>query len=274
MVNEEYLSRQAKKIRSSVLEITYRAKAPSIGCSLSIVDILTVLYFGDILKVDADKPDWQERDKFILSKGHGCAAFYATLAIKGFFPLKKLEEEYGRDGSMIPFHSTLRSLPGIETTNGSLGHGLALGIGMALDARKNNRYSRTFVLVGDGECQEGSVWESVMFAGFQRLKNLVMIVDNNNLQTVGHTDNVLDIEPMERKLEAFGWSVKRVNGHSLTELMEVLKSEHRNKPLAVIAQTIKGKGISFMENVTQWHGNCPNLEEYREAKRELEETET
>lgn len=273
MVNEEYLSRQAKKIRASVLEITYRAKAPSIGCSLSIVDILTVLYFGDILRVDPNRPDWKERDKFILSKGHGCAAFYVTLAMREFFPLKKLEEEYGKDGSMIPFHSTLRSLPGIETTNGSLGHGLALGIGMALDARKNNRPSRIFVLVGDGECQEGSVWEALMFAGFHKLNNLVLIIDNNNLETVDNVSKILDLEPLDEKIQAFGWEVKIANGHSFPEIAEVLNLPPSNKPLAMIAKTIKGKGISFMENMTQWHGNCPNQEEYQQAKKELEETE-
>lgn len=268
----KYLTEQARIIRNIILDMIFRAKSAHLGCSLSVVDILVALYFGDVLRINPAKPDWEDRDRFILSKGHACVALYATLAMRGFFPLEKLDE-YGTDGTLIGDHNTLGALPGIETTNGSLGHGLPIGIGMALAAKKDNRPSRIFVLVGDGELQEGSNWEGLMFAGFHKLDNLILIVDDNNLETLGHTDDVLSLSPLHNKLHDFGWSVENVYGHSFLPLLFCLKKRRERKPFALIAQTIKSKGIPFMENHYIWHSQCPNQEEYERAKKELKPAE-
>lgn len=262
-----FLAEQSRAVRKLILDMIFRAKAAHIGCSLSCVDILTALYFGKVLRIDPRKPNWEKRDRFILSKGHACVALYATLGIKGYFPLQRLEE-YGTEGTFIGDHNTLHSLPGIETTNGSLGHGLAIGIGMALNAKKNKTPYRVFVLAGDGECQEGSIWEGFMFAGFHKIDNLVFIIDNNNMETVGNTSKILDLEPLDKKIEAFGWTVKRIDGHSFHQIIEATKKQ--SKPVAIIAHTTKGKGISFMENEWKWHGKCPDKEQYEQAKKELE----
>lgn len=267
-MENEFLRKEAHKIRHLTLDMIYEAKSSHLGCAISIVDILTTLYLGSIIRVDPENPTWEDRDKFILSKGHACVALYATLGIKGFFPLEKLKE-YGTNGTLIGDHNTLGSLPGIETTNGSLGHGLPIGIGMALAAKKAQRLSRVFVLTGDGELQEGSNWEGIMFAGFHKLNNLILIVDNNNLETVGNTDKILSLSPLDKKLEDFGWDVKSVNGHSYAELLGTFNQS--DKPLAVIANTTKSKGIPFMENDYIWHGKCPSKDEYERAKKELGE---
>ncbi len=264
----KHLAEKARVIRNLILDMIFRAKAAHIGCSLSIADILATLYFGDVLRVDPAKPDWEDRDRFILSKGHACTTLYAALGLKGFFPLQKLDE-YGTDGSVIGDHNTLGSLPGIETTNGSLGHGLSIGIGMAWHL-KTKGDSRVFVLVGDGECQEGSVWEGLMFAGFHKLQNLVLIIDNNGLETLGDTSKILNLEPLDKKIESFGWTVKRIDGHSFDQMMYTFNLRPVDRPLAIIAETTKGKGVSFVENGFEWHGKCPNQEEYEKAKMELE----
>lgn len=267
MTENSHLTEQAKKIRHAILDMIYRAKSSHLGCSLSIVDILVALYLGDILNVDPQNPNWENRDRFILSKGHACLALYVTLATKGFFPIEKLDE-YGTDGTFIGDHNTLGSLPGIETTNGSLGHGLSLGIGMALATKKDNRLSRVFVLVGDGELQEGSNWEALMFAGFHKLDNLVLIIDNNHLETVGKTDQILSLSSLHEKLSAFGWLTENIDGHSFLEIKKAVEALDK-EPLAIIANTTKSKGIPFMEDDYIWHGKCPNQEEYERAKKEL-----
>ena len=268
MADKYYLAleQRAKRVRNLVLDIIFEAKSSHIGSALSAVEILTALYFGNILRVDPQNPDWEDRDRFILSKGHACVALYIALALKGYFPLERLKE-YGGNGTKIGDHNTLGALPGIETTNGSLGHGLSLGIGMALAAKKTSRPSRIFVLVGDGELQEGSNWEALMFAGFHKLDNLYLIVDNNNLETMGHTDNILSLSPLNKKIEDFGWEVTSIDGHSFTQLLGAFGPVQ--KPLAIIANTIKGKGVPFMENDCIWHSKCPTNEEYTRAKIEL-----
>ncbi len=266
MTNNTYLTKQARTARHLILDMIFEAKSSHLGCALSIVDILTALYFGDLMKINPSNPNWEDRDKFILSKGHACVALYAILAMRGYFPLEKLRE-YGSDGTPIGDHNTRGALPGVETTNGSLGHGLSVGIGMALAAKKAGKSSRVFVLAGDGELQEGSNWEALMFAGFHKLSNLVLIIDNNNLETLGQTDKILSIEPLDKKFESFGWQVKKIDGHSFPQIKEALDRE-RN-PLAIIAQTIKGKGVPFMEDDYIWHGKCPSPEEYERAKKEL-----
>lgn len=267
MATNDYLAEKAKKIRNLVLDMIFEAKSSHLGCALSIVDILTALYFGDILNVDPQNPDWEDRDKFVLSKGHACVALYATLALKGYFPLEKLKE-YGTNGTLIGDHNTRGALPGIETTNGSLGHGLSVGIGMALAANKTGRSSRVFVLVGDGELQEGSNWEALMFAGFHKLNNLTLIIDNNNLETLGPTDKILSLATVHKKLESFGWDTENISGHSFVEIIGQLEIKHE-KPFALDCNTTKGRGVPFMHNDHIWHGKCPNQEEYERAKKEL-----
>jgi len=271
MPDQNHLVERAKEIRNLVLDMIFEAKSSHLGCALSIVDILTALYFGDILNIDPKNPDWEDRDKFILSKGHACVALYATLALRGYFPLEKLKE-YGTDGTLIGDHNTRGALPGIETTNGSLGHGLPIGIGMALAAkktrRKTRRPSRVFVLVGDGELQEGSNWEALMFAGFHKLNNLILIIDNNNLETLGPTNKILSLATIHKKLESFGWDAENVYGHSFAEIIGQLNIPHQ-KPFALNCQTTKGMGVPFMHNDYIWHGKCPTKEEYERAKREL-----
>lgn len=263
------LENKAKIIRRTALEMIYRAETSHIGTCFSCVDILVALYFG-VLKVNPKKPNWENRDRFILSKGHGCAALYATLAEKKFFGKSHLDK-YSLDGSTLAGHATREVLPAVETSTGSEGHGLPIGIGMALALRakfKMNKVPRIFVLMGDGECNEGSIWEAAMFAGFHKLNNLVAIVDKNGLQIMGKTSEIINLEPLEQKFKDFGWQAVRVNGHDISKLQQVLKTRHE-KPLAVIAETIKGKGVSFMEDKKEWHGKYPNEEEYRQAVKEL-----
>lgn len=247
------------------MEMTYVVGGSHIGCSLDIVEILVALYFK-VLNINPKKPFWIERDKFILSKGH--AALYVTLANRGFFPEAKLKQ-YCQDGSRLAAHVTLGSLPGIEATSGSLGHGLSIGAGMALAAKHKNLKSNIYVLTGDGECMEGSVWEAALFSSHHKLDNLIMIIDNNDLITLGHIKETLSIYPLDKKLESFGWLVVTVDGHNIDKIARALKTPHKGKPLAVIAHTIKGKGVSFMENHKEWHGKCPTKEEYELALNEL-----
>lgn len=261
------LEELAKNIRREVLTMAYQSKSGHLGCSLGVVDILLTLYFK-ILHIDPEKPSLKTRDRFLLSKGHAATALYAVLAERGFFP-KSLLSTYFQDGSKIAGHVTLGSLPGIEATFGSLGHGLSIGIGMALAVKHKNLSSRVYVLIGDGECQEGSIWEGINFAGHHKINNLILILDNNNLQIMGHGTDILNSLPFAEKFKTFGWDVKSVNGHSISALSKVLKPQTINKPLAIIANTTKGKGISFMENEVSWHSKCPTEEEYKLALREL-----
>lgn len=266
------LKEKAKQIRLLVLEMIYRAKTSHIGTAFSCVDILTALYFGNVMRINPAEPFWLERDRFILSKGHGCSALYAALALRGFFSLKELEK-FTTEGSCLSGHVTKDVLPGVETSGGSGGHGLSMGVGIAL-ANKIDRGDcrRTFVLTGDGECQEGSFWEAVMFAGHHQLKNLVLIIDNNRLQIMGKTGEIVSVEPLKERLLAFQWEVAEVNGHRHSSLDWVLKIRSES-PLAIIARTTKGKGVSFMENNPLWHGQCPNEEEYLKAKKEIEDAD-
>lgn len=262
-----FLESTAQQIRLLVLDMIYRTKTSHIGTAFSCVEILVALYFNDILRIKPENPIWPERDRFILSKGHGCSAFYATLALRGFFPVETLDQ-FLKDGSDISCHSTLGILPGIEATGGSGGHGPSIGAGMALAAKMDNRDSKIFVLTGDGECQEGSIWEAVMFAGQHRLDNLTLIVDNNKLQILGKTKDITDPEPLVEKFKAFKWETISVDGHNFNQLCQAFRQK-TSKPKAVIANTVKGKGVSYMENNHVWHSLCPNEKEYDQAKKEL-----
>lgn len=259
----------SRLVRQTILNLVYRAKASHVGCSLSVADILIVLYFG-VMRIDPENPTASDRDRCILSKGHSISALYATLAHRGFFPKERLEA-YGRDGSPIAVHGVRGAVPGIEVSTGSGGHGLSLGIGMALASRRLKKGTRVFVVAGDGEMAEGSVWEAVLFAGFHKIFNLKLIIDRNHFQDgqdgLG-TDEILNLEPFSEKLSAFHWDVDVVDGHNFEELTSAFEKK-TDRPHAIIANTLKGKGVSFMEGKPEWHGKSPNEEEYTKAIEEL-----
>jgi transketolase len=259
---------KAKEIKRLVVKTITKAKGGHIGTSLSEVDILATLYFG-ILNVDAQRPDYPDRDRFILSKGHGSEGLYCSLAAKGFFPEAELESYLQHDCPMT-IHPT-RHVPGVEMNTGALGHGFSNAVGVALAARLRKRPFRAFVLTGDGELQEGSNWEAAMAAAHFELGNLVLIVDNNGLQLADRIDRTMGIEPLGAKLEAFGFDVHPVDGHSIPALLELFSGLDYagKKPHAVVARTTKGKGVSFMEGVPEWHHRIPTPEEGARALKEL-----
>jgi len=256
-------------IRAHVLKMSHHAHSSHVGTALSAADLLAVLY-GNVLRVDPARPDWPDRDRFILSKGHGCASLYAVLVERGFFP-KEWLESYGQDGSHLFEHITHHGVPGVEASTGSLGHGLPIGCGMALAGRRDSRSYRIFVMLSDGECDEGSTWEAVLFAPHHRLDNLVAIVDHNKLQAFGKVKEVLDLEPLADKWRAFNWAVREIDGHDFVQIEKVLSSIpfEPGRPSCIIAHTIKGKGVSFMENQLAWHYKSPNDEQLHQALDEL-----
>ena len=237
--------------------------------NFSMIELLAVLY-GRILRVDPAQPDWSERDRFILSKGHGCAALYAVLAESGFFPASWLDTFY-QDGSLLSGHVTHKGIPGVEISTGSLGHGLSIATGMALAAKRDGKDHHVFCLMSDGECDEGSVWEPILFAPQYRLDNLVAIVDYNKIQSLGTVKEVMDLEPFADKWRAFGWAVQEIDGHDLDEIETTLATVPfvKDRPSCIIAHTIKGKGVSFMEDNLLWHYRTPQGEEYEAALAEL-----
>jgi transketolase len=259
----------AKQIRSLALHMVMRAKASHIGSALSIADILAVLY-SSVLRVDPTQPRMPGRDRFILSKGHACVAVYAALAERGFFPVSELET-YGLDHSNLMNHIS-HKVPGVEFSTGALGHGLPFGVGKALAAKRLCANWRTFVLLSDGEMDEGSNWEALMFAAHHKLDNLIAIIDYNKLQSLTTTQLTLGLEPLADKLRAFGWSVCEVDGHNLVELNKNLGAVpwDAGKPSLLIAHTVKGKGVSFMENQVAWHYRSPSTEQLAQALAELE----
>lgn len=269
------LESKANWVRKKVLEMAVRAGAGHVASSFSCVEILVSLYQGDILRVNPKDPAWPERDRFILSKGHAALALYAVLADFGFFSLSDLDS-FSEDGSLLGTHPE-DAVSGIEALTGSLGHGLPIGAGIALGAKLDKRKYLTVVLMGDGECHEGTTWEAAMFAAHHKLNNLVAIVDYNGLSATGFLKNYLEIKPLKKKWESFGWETTVVEGHFFNKLLPVLKmpiSEVSNRPLAMIASTIKGKGISFMENSPIWHYRVPVGKELERACKELALGET
>lgn len=263
----DIMQQLAKKVRTHVLNMVMYAQSSHIGAAYSIVEILVTLYLK-ILNIDPKNPDKKERDKFILSKAHGSTALYAVLGEIGFFPLSYLEKYYIDDG-ILPGHLDKESAPGIEYSLGSLGHGLSVGVGMAIANKQSKNPGRIFVVLSDGECDEGSTWEAIMLAAHLKLTNLTAIVDYNKIQSFGRTNEVINQEPVTDKWRAFGWDVFEVNGHNFQELIKAISSPH-DKPKVVIANTIKGKGVSFMENSLDWHYKSPNKEQYEQALKELE----
>jgi len=265
------LRQLANRIRLRVVEMSHRGRSSHVGSSLSMADLLAVLY-GRILRIRPDAPDDPERDRLILSKGHGCAALYAVLAETGFFPVEWLATYY-QNGSRLAGHATADGIPGIEVSTGSLGHGLGMACGMALAARRDGRPYRVFTLLSDGECDEGSTWESVLFAPHHGLENLVAIVDYNKIQSLGHVKDVLDLDPLAEKWAAFNWAVREIDGHDLGAIEATLREVPftPGKPSCLIAHTVKGKGVSFMEDELLWHYRSPQNDEYRRAIEELED---
>ncbi|HSV74215.1 MAG TPA: transketolase [Chthonomonadales bacterium] len=260
----------ALRIRLHALRMTSQGGSSHIGAILSMADIVAVLY-GGVLRIDPQRPDWPDRDRFILSKGHAGAGIYAVLAERGFFPIEKLDTHYA-NGSDLSGHVSHRGIPGVELSTGSLGHGLSVGAGLAYGARLGDAAWRTVVLMGDGECDEGSVWEAALFASHHRLDNLVAIVDHNKLQSLTTVESTLGLEPFADKWRAFGWEVVDVDGHD-HEALDAAFSRippRPGSPTCVLAHTVKGKGVSFMEDSVLWHYRTARGEEYVAAVRELE----
>ena len=249
---------------------TYHAKSGHPGGSLSAADIFTYLYYKE-MKVDPENPQWEDRDRFVLSKGHCCPSLYAILALKGFFDWEELTV-LRHVGAMLQGHPDMKRTPGVDMSTGSLGQGVSAACGMALAAKLDNKDYRTYTVLGDGEVEEGQVWEAAMFASHNKLDNLVVIVDQNGLQIDGTVEDVAGIEPLDKKFEAFGFEVIKIDGHDFEQIKSALDKAKtvKGKPTAILAKTVKGKGVSFMENQVGWHGVAPNLEQFEAATAELD----
>jgi transketolase len=265
------LQRMARQVRRKTMEIIYKTGSPHIGSSFSIVEILTVLYFR-ILSITPGEMESPERDRFILSKGHACPALYVTLFLRGLMTQESLDG-FAVDQGCLEHHPTKNLSSGIELSTGSLGHGLSVACGMAFAAKYDRSPARIFTLMGDGELNEGSNWEAILFAAHWKLDNLVAIIDYNRIQALGRTEEILDLDPLPDKWRSFGWEVAVVDGHDINELLKVFEniSIHAQKPTVIIANTTKGKGVCFMENDLLWHYRCPDDEEYAKATCELNE---
>ena len=267
-VTKKQLQIKACTVRMGVIEGVFNAKSGHPGGSLSVADILTYLYF-DHMNVDPKNPKDENRDRFVLSKGHTAPALYAVLANKGFFPVSELKN-LRKPGAMLQGHPSMNRTPGVDMSTGSLGQGISTAVGMALGGKIDKKDYRVYTVLGDGEIEEGQVWEAAMFAGNKGLSNLTAFVDYNNLQIDGTIEEVNSAAPIDKKFEAFGWHVITIDGHSFEEIENALKeAETADKPVAIIAKTVKGKGVSFMENAVGWHGSAPNDEQYEQAMTEL-----
>ena len=260
----------AAKARKGAILGTYHAKSGHPGGSLSAADIFTYLYFKE-MNVDPQNPAWEDRDRFVLSKGHCCPSLYAVLALKGFFDWDELTV-LRHVGAMLQGHPDMKGTPGIDMSTGSLGQGVSAACGMALAAKLDKKDYRVYTVLGDGEVEEGQVWEAAMFASHHNLDNLVVFVDQNGLQIDGPVEVVCGIEPLDKKFEAFGFEVFKIDGHDFAQIEDALNKARnvKGKPTAILAKTVKGKGVSFMENQVGWHGVAPNKEQYEKATAELD----
>ena len=259
----------ARAVRSTVIEMSHRAKASHLASSLSCIDILVAALWG-VMNIDPDDPKSPDRDRLILSKGHAAQALYASLAHRGFFETSLLSQ-YNRDGGPMSEHPGPNCMPGVEAATGSLGHGLPIGLGMAIAGRIQKRDYRVFVVLGDGECNEGSVWEAALLAAANNVSRLCVIVDFNQWQGTGRSTEIMSIQPLKEKWEAFGWNAANVDGHDISNLVRGMNDtpNKNGQPVALIAHTVKGKGVSFMEDDNNWHYRIPTKEEVAAANREL-----
>ena len=269
-MNKLELMKMANEVRKGAITAVHSAKSGHPGGSLSAADIYTYLYFEE-MNVDPKDPKKADRDRFVLSKGHTAPGYYATLANKGFFPVEDLTT-LRKVGSYLQGHPDMKHIPGVDMSSGSLGQGISAAVGMAISAKLNDASYRVYTLLGDGEIQEGQVWEAAMFAGHRNLDNLVVIVDNNNLQIDGTVEEVNSPYPIDKKFEAFNFHVINIDGHDFDAIDAAFKEarEIKGQPTAIIAKTVKGKGVSFMENQVSWHGSAPNDEQYAVAMADLE----
>jgi transketolase len=269
-MNKLELQKTANEIRKSIVSAVHAAKAGHPGGSLSAADIYTYLYFEE-MNIDPENPEKEDRDRFVLSKGHTAPGLYAALAERGYFPKEDLLT-LRHLGSYLQGHPDMKHIPGVDMSSGSLGQGISTAVGMALSAKLSNNDYRTYTLLGDGELQEGQVWEAAMFAGHRNLDNLVVIVDNNNLQIDGDIGEVCSPYPIDKKFEAFNFHVINIDAHDFDQIKSALDEAKATKgmPTAIIAKSVKGKGVSFMENNASWHGTAPNDEQYKTAMEDLE----
>ena len=266
---KKQLSLQACKVRQHIIEGTFNAKSGHPGGSLSAADIITYLYFKE-MRVDPKNPKWEDRDRFVLSKGHAAPALYGALAVKGFFPEDEIKN-LRKPGSFLQGHPDMKGIPGVDMSTGSLGQGVSCAVGMALAGKVAGKDYRVYAVLGDGEIQEGQVWEAAMFASHKKLGNLIIFIDNNNLQIDGTMDEVNSPYPIPEKFEAFGWHTVEIDGHDFDQIEKAVEEAKsvKDKPTAVIMHTVKGKGVSFMEDQVGWHGVAPNAEQYENAMNEL-----
>lgn len=269
-MDKEFLKQKAKEVRIDIINMLAEAGSGHPGGSLSCADILTLLYF-DKMNVKPDNPKWEDRDRLVLSKGHAAPALYAVLAEKGFFPKEELKT-LRKLGSILQGHPDMKSTPGLDMTTGSLGQGLSAANGMALAGKLDKKGYRVYVILGDGELQEGQIWEAAMTAAHYKLDNLTAILDFNGLQIDGPNREVKNIEPVNEKFNVFGWHVIEIDGHDFDQIDKAIEEAKatKGKPTLIIAHTIKGKGVSFMENQVGWHGSAPNEEQRQKAIQELE----
>jgi transketolase len=268
-LNKEQMKKKTGELRVKILEMLCEAGSGHSGGSLSCVDILAVLY-NKVMSIDPQNPAWEKRDRFILSKGHCCPALYAVLADLGYFDEKELMT-LRKYGSILQGHPYMHDTPGLEVSSGSLGQGLSIAAGMALVVKMDGLANRTYCLMGDGELQEGQIWEAAMAAGHYKLDNLCGIVDKNNLQIDGRVEDVMDINPLAEKFRAFNWDVIEIDGHDFSQIEDSFNKAVylKNKPTVIIAHTVKGKGVSFMENKSEWHGQAPDRSQLKQALAEL-----
>ena len=269
-MNNLELEKMANEIRKDIVTAVHSAKSGHPGGSLSSADIFTYLYFEE-MNVDPANPKWEDRDRFVLSKGHVAPGLYSTLAEKGYFPKEDLKT-LRNTGSYLQGHPDMKHIPGIDMSSGSLGQGVSVAVGMAAAGKYDKKDYRVYTLTGDGEIQEGQIWEAAMWAGHRKLDNLVVIVDNNNLQIDGSVEDVCSPYPIDKKFEAFNFHVINIDGNDFDQIRAAFKEARETKgmPTAIIAKTVKGKGVSFMENAAGWHGKAPNDEEYEIAMADLE----
>ena len=270
MDNIKELVNMAKEVRKGIIEAVYSNKSGHPGGSLSIADILTVLYFKE-LNIDPNNPKWEDRDRLVLSKGHCAPVLYSCLANRGLFDISELRKFRNIEG-ILQGHPDMKKVPGVDMTSGSLGQGLSVSNGMALAGKLDKKDYRVYCIMGDGEIEEGQVWEAAMTASHYKLDNLCVIIDNNNLQIDGEIDKVMNPYPIDEKFRSFGFQVINIDGHDIDEIIKAfdVAKNIKEKPTCIIAKTIKGKGVSFMENQVNWHGKAPNEEQYNQAMKELE----